>query len=152
MPSSTTCREVIDQVSHCPTLQILPAQYFFLGGVHMELRSTLTNLVISGTGTGGSSFDGESQNYPDFDSSHFHQPPCPVNVSNPWDKIRTVVPTVLNLIELYWSEQRSQLLPRWFERLGWISILCSGRSGSLPKWPHWHRRSRWERQISQSLT
>ena len=39
-------------------------------------------MTILGTGTGGSTFDGKAQNYPDFDSSHFHQPPCPVNVSH----------------------------------------------------------------------
>ena len=38
-------------------------------------------MVTSGTGTAGSNFDGEAQNYPDFSKENFHQPPCPVNVS-----------------------------------------------------------------------
>ena len=42
----------------------------------------MTGIGNSGTGTGGSSFDGPTQEYPDFDSSNFHQPYCPVDVSS----------------------------------------------------------------------
>ena len=37
---------------------------------------------FAGVGTGGSEYDGETQDYPEFHSENFHQPPCPVNVSD----------------------------------------------------------------------
>ena len=70
---SGTRQEFIDMVNRCRAV-----------GVNIYVDAVINHMSgqdRSGTGTGGSEFDGKSQNYPEFDSSNFHQPPCPVNVS-----------------------------------------------------------------------
>ena len=65
--------EFIDMVQRCSAV-----------GVNIYVDAVInhmTGIGNSGTGTGGSSFDGPTQEYPDFDSSNFHQPYCPVDVS-----------------------------------------------------------------------
>ena len=65
--------EFIDMVQRCSAV-----------GVNIYVDAVInhmTGIGNSGTGTGGSSFDGPTQEYSDFDSSNFHQPYCPVDVS-----------------------------------------------------------------------
>ena len=65
--------EFIDMVQRCSAV-----------GVNIYVDAVInhmTGIDRVGTGTGGSSYDGPTQEYPDFTSSNFHQPYCPVDVS-----------------------------------------------------------------------
>ena len=71
---SGTRDEFIDMVNRCHAV-----------GVNIYVDAVInhmTGIDRVGTGTGGSDFDGPNQIYPDFTSSNFHQPYCPVNVCN----------------------------------------------------------------------
>jgi len=85
---SGTRSEFIDMVNRCRA-----------SGVNIYVDAVINHMSgsdRSGTGTGGSSFDGESQNYPDFQSNHFHQPFCIINSYTDTNMVRNCYLVGLN--------------------------------------------------------